>query len=201
MTVAAPKSRAYRQTARAEAAEATHLRIIEAATELFWANPGDDVSLDEVASRAGVSTRTVIRRFGGREGLLTAASEHQMRRVESQRAEAPVGDTEGAVANLAEHYEELGDRALRLLELERTGPRIAEFVDQGRASHAAWCERVFAPTLARLSGAVRRRRLAQLIAICDVYTWKLLRRDRGLSRRETERALVEMLEPLTKETP
>jgi len=35
------------------------------------------------------------------------------------------------------------------------------------------------------------------VAVCDVYTWKLLRRDAGLSRRQTERALVELLEPLT----
>jgi hypothetical protein len=41
-----------------------------------------------------------------------------------------------------------------------------------------------------------RMALAQLVAICDVYTWKLLRRDAGLSRKQTELALVELLEPL-----
>ena len=56
---------------------------------------------------------------------------------------------------------------------------------------------VFAPALERLGGADRQRRLAQFVAICDVYTWKLLRRDAGLSRRQTELALVEVLEPLT----
>jgi hypothetical protein len=45
--------------------------------------------------------------------------------------------------------------------------------------HAAWCERTFRPPNAR--------RLAQLIAVTDVYTWKLLRRDRGLSRKQTDR--------------
>ena len=39
-------------------------------------------------------------------------------------------------------------------------------------------------------------RLAQLVAICDVYTWKLLRRDAGLDRPTTERAILEMLRPL-----
>ena len=42
----------------------------------------------------------------------------------------------------------------------------------------------------------RRRRLAQLVSICDVYTWKLLRKDAGLSRRQTELALIELLQPL-----
>jgi hypothetical protein len=42
----------------------------------------------------------------------------------------------------------------------------------------------------------RERRLAQFVAICDVYTWKLLRRDAGLSRRQTELAVTELLNPL-----
>ena len=55
---------------------------------------------------------------------------------------------------------------------------------------------MFAPALAGRVGVERRRRLAQLVAICDVYTWKLLRRDAGLGRRQTELALVELLGPL-----
>ena len=37
----------------------------------------------------------------------------------------------------------------------------------------------------------------QLVAVCDVYTWKLLRRDSGLSRRQAATALLELLQPLT----
>src|SRR5262249_52553150 len=47
------------------------------------------------------------------------------------------------------------------------------------------------------AGAGRQRRLAQLVAVCDVYTWKLLRRDAGLSRQQTELALAELLNPLS----
>jgi hypothetical protein len=63
--------------------------------------------------------------------------------------------------------------------------------------HREWCEAVFAPTLAGLSATERARRLAQLVAICDVYTWMLLRRRSGLTRRQTELALRELLKPLT----
>src|SRR3954452_7872874 len=38
--------------------------------------------------------------------------------------------------------------------------------------------------------------LAQLVAVCNVNTWKLLRRDRGLSRQATELAMVELISPL-----
>ena len=191
--------RPYRMTARAEAAATTGERILDAAIALFWERPSVDVSLEEVAERAGVSVRTVIRRFGGKGGLLAAASRRESERVQRQRDEAPVNDLPGAVRVLVDHYEELGDRVLLMLAEERRRPELRVIVDEGRAVHVAWCERVFARALARCRGAERERRLAQLVAVCDVYTWELLRRDRGLSRRETERALVELLEPLIKE--
>ena len=189
--------RPYRMKARAETAAATGERILDAATELFWERPGEEVALDEVARRAGVSVRTVIRRFDGKSGLIAAAVERSGERVQRQRDEAPAGDVPGAVRILVDHYEELGDRVLTLLAEERRRPELGAIVDQGRRLHAAWCERVFETALAGRRGAERRRRLAQLVAVCDVYTWKLLRRDRGLSRPQTERALVELLEPLT----
>jgi hypothetical protein len=43
--------------------------------------------------------------------------------------------------------------------------------------------------------------LAQLVAVCDVQVWALLRQASNLSRRQTERALVELIEPLLEATP
>jgi AcrR family transcriptional regulator len=189
-------SRPYRMVARAEAAAATGERILDAAVEVFWELPSDQISLDEVARRAGVTVQTVIRRFGGRDGLLAAAAEREAERVGRQRDEAPVDDPAGAVHVLVDHYEAMGDRVLRLVAEEVRVPRLREIADRGRLLHREWCARVFAPALAGVEG---RRRLAQLVAICDVYTWTLLRRDAGLSRRETELALVEMLQPLLEE--
>ena len=50
--------------------------------------------------------------------------------------------------------------------------------------------------LAGRVGVERRRRLAQLVAICDVYTWKLLRRDQGLSRERTAAAIRHMVQAI-----
>jgi AcrR family transcriptional regulator len=182
--------------ARAESAAATGERILDAAVELFWELPGEHVSLDEVARRAGVTVQTVIRRFGGRDGLFVAAAEREAERVRRQRDEAPAGDVAGAVRVLVDHYEAMGDRVLRLLAEEERVPRLREIADRGRGYHRDWCARVFAAALDGREGVERRRRLAQLVAVCDVYTWKLLRRDAGLSRRQTELALVELLEPM-----
>lgn len=182
--------------ARAEAAAATAERILDAAVEVFWERPTDRISLDEVAARAGVSVQTVIRRFGGRRGLLAAAAARESERVRREREGAPVGDVPGAVAVLVGHYEATGDRVLRMLAEEQRDEGLRAVADNGRRMHREWCARVFAPALEGLTGPARRCRLAQLVALCDVYTWKLLRRDAGLGRREVERALVELLSPI-----
>jgi AcrR family transcriptional regulator len=188
--------RPYRMIVRAESAAATGERILDAAVEVFWELPSAQVSLDEVARRAEVTVQTVIRRFGGRDGLFAAAAEREVEAVRRQRDQAPVGDLPGAVRVLMDHYEAIGDRVLTLLAEEQRSPALRQITDRGRALHRAWCARVFAPALQRRNGIDRRRRLAQLVAVCDVYTWKLMRRDAGLSRRQTELALLELVEPL-----
>lgn len=188
--------RPYRMVARAESAAATHKRILDAAVETLKNSPSTEISLDQVASRAGVSLQTLIRHFGSKKGLFDTAVKRETSRVQRQRDEAPVGDVEGAVRVLLDHYEDVGDDVLRLLAEEQRMPALRELVDIGRATHKAWCERVFAPGLSRLHGVGRQRRLAQLVAICDVYTWKILRRDARLSRRQTQLALVELLQPI-----
>lgn len=186
--------------ARAESAEQTGERILQATTEVFWERPTMDMSMDEIAARADVSVRTVIRRFGGKEQLLAAAAQWSAQRVAQQRGTAPVGDLPGAVRNLVDHYEEYGDRVFRMLAAEVELPALTPLVDDGRRVHEQWCRTVFAPYLRRGSRTEKRRRLAQFTAICDVYVWKLLRRDAGLTRPQTEFALIEMLIPLTEES-
>jgi AcrR family transcriptional regulator len=142
--------------------------------------------------------QTVIRRFGGKQGLFTAAVDRETERVRRERGEAPVGDVAGAVHVLTKSYEATGERMLVVLAEEHRIPSTAVILDRGRALHREWCARVFAPALEGLAGTEHKRRLAQLVALCDVYTWKLLRQDAGLSRRQTELAMVELLTPIAR---
>lgn len=183
--------------ARAAAAAQTADRILDAVERLFWETPGGEPTLEAIAATAGVSMQTVIRRFGGREGAEAAAFARAAGRVADQRGQASPGDLAGAVAILVDHYDELGDGVVRMLAAEHRRPFVAEVAANGRRLHEAWCTQVFAPTLDSLTGAARARRLAQLMAVCDVGTWKILRRDRKLSRKQVELALFELLEPLT----
>jgi AcrR family transcriptional regulator len=192
--------RPYRMRARAEAAAETGRRILEAVIELHRERFWDQVSLEDIAERAGVTVQTVIRRFGSKERLIEAAAEEGTRQVVRQRDQAPVGDVEGAVENLVDHYEEWGDTALRLLAQEERVAPFRSITDAGRAFHHEWVERTFAPLLAKRNEEERRRLLAELIAVCDVYFWKLLRRDLGLSREQTELAITETILALEGET-
>lgn len=188
--------RPYRMQSRAAATAATGARILDAAETLFWAEPVSGISLDRVAELAGVTVQTVLRRYQSKDALFEAAVERRTGRIVEQRDTAPAGDLEAAVRILVDHYEELGDRVLRLLGEEDRVPGLRKLTDRGRDYHRRWCERVFAQSLAGLRGAARSRRLAQLVAVTDVYTWKLLRREQALSRRQAELAMRELLEPL-----
>lgn len=179
--------------ARASAAQATEDRILGAARELFTARFYDEVTLAHVAAAAGVSSQTVIRRFGSKEGLVAAVAEQAADEVRAERDRAPAGDVQRAIANLVAHYEREGDNVLRLLAQEDRVPALKRVTDQGRRLHYAWIDRVFAEPLAAADPADRARRRAQLIAVCDVYAWKVLRRDLGLSAGETEAALIELV--------
>jgi AcrR family transcriptional regulator len=188
--------RAYRMTARAVNAEATGERILDAAVEVFWERPSVHIALEEVAQRADVSVQTVIRRFGGKGTLFAAAVGRETAAIRSQRDQAPADNPVEAVRVLVDHYEAYGDRVLKVLAEQDHVPAFRQIADGGRKVHHQWCTRVFADALATRVGVDRRRCRAQLIAICDVYVWKLLRRDAGLSRKQTELALIELLIPL-----
>jgi AcrR family transcriptional regulator len=187
------ETRGYSMANRADAAAETSRRILETTAELYWQKPIDEITLAMIAEQSGVTVQTVIRKFGGRDEVFTAAAEHVHEAVASQRNQAPVGDTAAAVKVLLDHYEEFGDGVMKMLSEEHTLPAITAVVAHGRQTHREWCERVFADELAPLKGAQKKRRFAQLVALCDVYTWKLLRRDSGLTRSETESAIIEMI--------
>ena len=190
-------ARSYVMTERARTTAETGERVLDAVLELFADVPYAQLTLAAVAQRAGTTVQTVIRRFGDKEGLTRAATERAMATISAQRGAAPVGDVPAIVENLLEHYAGAGALSLRLLTQEEATPSLTAAAQLGRAYHRDWCARVFAPYLTGLTPAVRQRRLAQLVAVCDVYTWKLLHLDAGLSRRQVSVALLELLEPLS----
>jgi AcrR family transcriptional regulator len=192
MKTTRPK-RAYRMGVRAEAAAETRARILAAAIRRFGERSYDEVALPAVAREAGVTVQTVLRRFGSKEGLAEAATALGVERVRAERWSSPPGDLDAAVRGLLAHYEEWGDRSLRFLAQEQRVPAMGRVVAAGRALHHEWVDHVFAPWLARTRGASRVRVRARLVAVTDVYVWKILRRDLALDERTAEKTLRELV--------
>lgn len=190
-------SRAYRMTARAQAAERTGERIIDAMLARFAALPYDRIRLDDVAGDAEVTVQTVIRRFGTKHGLLAATVEREFVRLAADRAAAMGDSPQGTLHSLVAYYEHHGALILKLYAEAGQAPGVPELAARGRAYHVSWCREAFSESLEpSLDASTRARRLAQIVAICDATTWRILRVDGELSPRQTEQALLEMLLPL-----
>lgn len=189
--------------ARAASAGATRERIIGAMLAMCLDRWYDEVTLRDVAARAGVALQTVINHFGSKEGLLAAMLEDPRAEHEfgGQRLAAVPGDVPAAIGLLVADYEHAGDAAVRFLALESRVPALAPVLAFGRTGHRAWVEQTFPAALAGLTGQDRERRIALLICATDVYTWHLLRRDQGMTCDGTAAAMTELVRALHPSDP
>lgn len=173
-------------TTRAQATAATGERIVSVAMDCFLTRPFDQVSLEDIAARADVTVQTVLRRFGNKDALLAVALNTRAGVVRAERDAAVCHDVGKTIGVLVAHYERYGDEQLHLLAQEARALPIAAAVQAGRSYHHRWVRRTLAPHLPSFGTAERRRRVAQLIAATDLWVWKVLRRDVGLSPSDTE---------------
>lgn len=179
-------TRSYTMGARARAVEETRRRILDATAALSGERRIAAISLDDVATSAGVSVQTVLRQFGSRAGLLEATRTHVQQAVTEERR-APAGDVAAAVSVVVDHYETRGRGVLLLLAQEDEDAQVRGITDEGRRMHRRWVGEVFAPF------EPDEEAVDLLVVATDVYTWKLLRLDRDLSRREAEDRMVTLV--------
>lgn len=188
--------RTYTMRARADAVAKTREQILEAALGLLEEKISFAIGLADIAERAGVTVRTLLRHFGSRDGLFDALMQFAREQVIEER-KTPVGDAARATRTIVAHYERRGDAVMRMLEEASIDERIAALMAEGRREHRNWVRAVFAPQLAQ---AADPRALEDLLVVAtDVYTWKLLRRDAGLSRARTEERIHTMIRRLAGE--
>jgi len=185
-------TRRYESPAREEAAAAARSRVIDAAIALAYERGNIDMTLDQIASRAGTTVRTILRQFGSRDDLIEAAIEVASIEVAEERRD-PGGDADRSIALLVEHYERRGRFVLQILALDQPGPR--RVAASGRLLHRAWVEEAFGSRLP--AAAARRTELVDLLVVAtDVYAWKLLRLDRELDATTTEARILLMTQLL-----
>lgn len=112
-------TRKYQQRLRAEAAEETRLRILDAVYQRLRDAPTEPLSLDQVALRARVARSTIYLVFGSRAGLLDAFTDHLW-------ARSGLPDLTDAVANpdVREHLRGGIAAASRMFAAERDVYRV-----------------------------------------------------------------------------
>jgi AcrR family transcriptional regulator len=196
--------RAYRQQVRAEAAEETRQRILDALYERLRTAPDEPVSVDEVARRARVSRSTVYLAFGSRAGLFDALTDRVLRGAGDDQIEEAArhpdaretlrGGLEGGVRMYAAH-----DDVFRVLyrtgklDPEGAGRAIARsearrFASMGWLADRLRDEGHLRPDVAPADAA----HLIWLLASFDAYDQ--LASGRGLEADEVVRLLVESAE-------
>ena len=193
---AAKAKRSYQMKQRAASAEATRRRIVDAARLLWLERWYDDISMREIAARAGVVLQTVVNHFGTKEAIFAAALEPPTLEKLMARANARPDDIPGAIRLLVRDYEKTGDAIVRTLALEGRVTGLQPNIDRGRALQRGWVESTFPAAFSDLRDRERERRIDLLVCATDVYTWKLLRRDRGLSQEQTMAAIRQLVEAL-----
>jgi AcrR family transcriptional regulator len=182
-------TRTYTMRARAANMEATRRRIADVVVAMLKVRFRSEVRLADVARDSEVSVQTVLNVFGNRAALLDEALADLLREVRAQRLQAQPGDDLGAIAALVEHYERFGDWVIRNLAENAD----TELLELGRTGHREWVARQFGLALSKVEGKQRQAIIDQLVCVCDVYSWKLLRRDMGRSRARTEATIVAMV--------
>ncbi len=180
---------------QAEIKRRTRSRIVQAALSLFEEKWIDEITLNEIAERAEVTLQTVIRHFGGREGILEAISLPAMGEFISGKQGGDVLPTvyevDEVVPTIGRIYEQ--ERNGRLMKQEERYPALKRLAEAGRRLHEEWIRRCFAVQLEGLDVAPRERVVRKLLHLTDFYSWHLYRNVYGLDREETERTLTEMV--------
>jgi AcrR family transcriptional regulator len=203
-TIGRMSKRRYEQRLRAETADETRRRILDALYDRLREAPADPVSVDEVARRARVARSTVYLVFGSRSGLFDALTEHLFKGagwdsiVEAFRhpdaSETLRRGLAGGVQMYAAHHE-----VLRILN------SMAKLDPDGVGQALARSERSRADGMVRLAGRLAEQGVlragvtpddaAHLIwVIASFEAYDSLATGRGLSPQATADLLIQTAE-------
>lgn len=185
--------RTYDMSKRSQKAAQTTRNIIAVTERLLTEKSLEEINLKIIAQETDVTVQTVLRHMESRDGCLQAVAERVSSRVEKQRGSTEPGNIPNIIDTLIEHYEKEGRLVLNLLAQEYRGDTFASnFTNEGRAYHRKWVERSFSPHLSGKSSDV----IDGLVAVTDVYTWKLVRLDLGRSRDKTKKVILNMVKKI-----
>lgn len=174
---------------RAAGAQNTEKKILKGLFETWLETPLNEITLEKIAERSGVTVRTILRKFGSKEGLFEASLKGDIGSMAERKNRTLAGDLDSIMDTLMEEYEATGRAGIRTLAMEFELTQAAEIIAKGRKVHWTWCERVFAPYMDGLDAQKRHEMLGALYVETDVNCWKLLRMDFSYSAEETRQIM------------
>lgn len=197
-------TRPYRQALRAESAEQTRRRILEALYDLLGRSPATPASIDRVAQRAGVARSTVYLVFGSRAGLYDALGTEVLGQAGLDRLTDAVARPDarehlrGGLAAGCAWYDEHRDvmRALfssAALDPEAVGGYVQRW-EQRRAGGMDHLARRLADQGVLRPDLTPEDAAHELWVLASFDTFDLLRTGRGLPLDGAVRVLVRMAE-------
>jgi AcrR family transcriptional regulator len=191
-------TRKYEMGVRAKAAEMTSEAIIRVVGELWIKYSIHKITLEMIAQKSGVTVKTILRKYGSKEGLFEAAIRNDTAGIQDVREEAQAGNIVQVISTLMKEYEYAGLAVIRTLAIENDLPVAVKILRKGRALHKEWCERIFARYLPASNDKEYQIMVGAFYAATDVYKWKLLRKDLGYSKEETETIFLKTIQGIIK---
>jgi len=184
-------ARRYEQQLRAETAEETRRRILDAVAQRLRDAPAEPLSLDQVAKLARVARSTIYLIFGSRAGLFDAFTEYLAESTGLARLTEAVANPdarkhlrEGIAAGCRMYTEDLVVYrvlfAMNHLDPASVGGAV-ERMEQRRAGGMAYLARRLAEDSVLRDDVTIEQAMDLLWVLCSFETFDALYTDRGMS--------------------
>jgi AcrR family transcriptional regulator len=197
-------TRSYTAAARRGSPQSVD-RVLEAAERLIKENAFHTTTMDELAAAAGVSRATVFNRFGSKLGVLQTLFTRGMEGPEMEAIqealaiEDPVIALEAAIDASCKTWEAYGYVHEQLQAIVVLEPEASALIERQRDEQRADLQSL----VRRLAGAGRlraglsqARAVATLHTLTSLETFLWLRRDYGLSLRQTGETITALARSL-----
>jgi AcrR family transcriptional regulator len=193
-------ARRYEQQLRAESAEETRRRILDAVAQRLRDAPTEPLSLDQVAKLARVARSTIYLIFGSRAGLFDAFTEDLVDRTGLARLTEAVANPdarkhlrEGIAAGCRMYTEDLVVYrvlfSMNHLDPDSVGGAV-ERMEQRRAGGMAYLAQRLAEDSVLRDDVTVEQAIVLLWVLCSFETFDALHTDRGMSLDEAVRLIA-----------